>query len=205
MKVFDSFSLAYRTIRGNKLRTGLTVAIIALGIAALVGIRTAIEAMTQKFTESFSAMGANGYSIRYRPSWQGRFNNGLAKQMKGKRKQKKSNADKPITRYQAETFKSMYKFPSLVSISIAAPIKVMNPMTMAAPVNMPSCLSSNSTKLSLLSIMKLFSSVLLTLRIDLKIPSPSPMAASINLTSATLTPIEYDEFGLVLKKRRAEL
>ncbi len=119
MKVFDSFALAYRTIRGNKLRTGLTVAIIALGIAALVGIRTAIEAMTQKFTESFSAMGANGYSIRFKPSWQVRFNKGLAKAMKGKRKQKKSNADKPITRYQAETFKANYKFPALVSISIS--------------------------------------------------------------------------------------
>src|SRR3982751_293100 len=100
MKLLDTLSLSFRTVKGNRLRTGITVAIIALGIAALVGIRTAIEAMTQKFTESFSAMGANGYSIRYRPSWQGRFNNGLAKAMKGKRKQKKSNADKPITRYQ---------------------------------------------------------------------------------------------------------
>lgn len=119
MKLFDTFALAYRTIRGNKLRTGLTVAIIALGIAALVGIRTAIEAMTQKFTESFSAMGANGFSIRYRPAWNVRFNKGLAKAMKGKRKQKRSNNDKPISRYQAETFKANYNFPSVVSISIS--------------------------------------------------------------------------------------
>ncbi len=118
MKLIDTFSLSYRTIRSNKLRTGLTVAIIALGIAALIGIRTAIEAMTQKFTESFSAMGANGFSLRYKPAWQVRFNSGVQRQFKGKRKQKKSNADKPISKYEAESFKSDFNFPSLVSISI---------------------------------------------------------------------------------------
>jgi len=118
MKLLDTLSLSYRTIRGNKLRTGLTVAIIALGIAALIGIRTAIEAMTQKFTESFSAMGANGFSIRYKPAWQVRMNSGVKKQFKGKRKEKKSNADKPISKYEAENFKAGFSFPSLVSISI---------------------------------------------------------------------------------------
>ena len=88
MKLIDTFSLSYRTIRSNKLRTGLTVAIIALGIASLIGIRTAIEAMTQKFTESFSAMGANGFSLRYKPAWQVRFNSGVQRQFKGKRKEK---------------------------------------------------------------------------------------------------------------------
>ncbi|MEO5995585.1 MAG: ABC transporter permease [Chitinophagaceae bacterium] len=118
MKLLDTFSLSYRTIRSNKLRTGLTVSIIALGIAALVGIQTAIEAMTQKFTESFSAMGANGFSIRFKPAWQVRLNNGVKKQFKGKRKEKKSSADKPISKYEAENFKSGFSFPALVSISI---------------------------------------------------------------------------------------
>ena len=45
MKILDTISIAYRTVRGNKLRTGITVAIIAFGIMALVGIITAIEAM----------------------------------------------------------------------------------------------------------------------------------------------------------------
>jgi putative ABC transport system permease protein len=56
MNTGDIFSLAYRTVRSNKLRTGLTVAIIAFGIMALVGIITAIKAMNQKFSESFSTM-----------------------------------------------------------------------------------------------------------------------------------------------------
>ena len=66
MKFLDTFLLAFRTVRGNKLRTGITVAIIAFGIMALVGIKTAIEAMRQKFVESFSSMGANGFTVRYR-------------------------------------------------------------------------------------------------------------------------------------------
>ena len=66
MNTGDVFSLAYRTVRSNKLRTGITVSIIAFGIMALVGIITAIEAMNQKLTESFSTMGANGFSIRFR-------------------------------------------------------------------------------------------------------------------------------------------
>ena len=66
MNTKDVLSLSFRTVRSNKLRTGLTVAIIAFGIMALVGIITAIKAMNQKLTESFSTMGANGFSIRYR-------------------------------------------------------------------------------------------------------------------------------------------
>jgi putative ABC transport system permease protein len=108
MKLLDTLSLSYRTIRGNKLRTGLTVAIIALGIAALIGIQTAIESMTQKFTESFSSMGANGFTLRFKPAWQIRFNKGVVKQAKGKKKEKKSSGDKPISKYQAERFKQDY-------------------------------------------------------------------------------------------------
>ena len=45
MKYFDILALSYRTIRSNKLRTSITVAIIAFGIMALIGIITAIQAM----------------------------------------------------------------------------------------------------------------------------------------------------------------
>ena len=76
-----------RTIRGNKLRTSLTVAIIAFGIMALVGINTAIEAIKQKFTESFSSMGANGFTVRYRePRFFGLDNVNIKKEKKGHRK-----------------------------------------------------------------------------------------------------------------------
>ena len=66
MTATDSFQLAFRTVRGNKLRTGITVAIIAFGIMALIGIITSIQAMNQSLKESFSSMGANSFSIRYK-------------------------------------------------------------------------------------------------------------------------------------------
>ncbi len=117
MKFLDTFLLAFRTVRGNKLRTGITVAIIAFGIMALVGIKTAIEAMQQKFIESFSSMGASGFTIRYKePRFNFGGNSELKKEKKGQRKEKKSNTGKPITELQAETFKSNYAFPAKVSL-----------------------------------------------------------------------------------------
>lgn len=117
MKTSDTLSLAYRTIKSNKLRTSITVAIIALGIAALIGINTAIQAISQKFMESFSSMGANGFTIRYRSAF--RFDRGeLKKESKGAKKIKKSNTNKPITRDQAEAFKERYKYPAKVALSL---------------------------------------------------------------------------------------
>ena len=45
MRKADVLSLTLRTIRSNKLRSAITISIIALGITALVGIITAIQAM----------------------------------------------------------------------------------------------------------------------------------------------------------------
>jgi putative ABC transport system permease protein len=117
MNLSDTLSLAFRTIRSNALRTGITVSIIALGIAALIGINTAIQAISQKFMESFSSMGANGFTIRYRSAF--RFDRGeLKKEKKDGKKLKKSNVNKPITRDQAEAFKERYDYPAKVSLSL---------------------------------------------------------------------------------------
>ena len=118
MRTIDTLSLAYRTISGNKLRTGLTVAIIAFGIMALVGINTAIDAMKQKFTESFSAMGANGFTIHYK-SWFNFNNDGVKSQKKSALREKKSNSNVPITKLQAETFRDRYGYPAIVSLGIS--------------------------------------------------------------------------------------
>ncbi|HEU4470843.1 MAG TPA: ABC transporter permease [Flavisolibacter sp.] len=122
MKLSDVLSLAYRTVRSNKLRSGLTISIIAFGIMALIGIITAIQAMNQKLTESFSTMGANGFTIRYKER-NLRIGNGspevkLAK--KNAKKQKQSSLDKPITIDEAEQFISHYSFPATAGISTVA-------------------------------------------------------------------------------------
>jgi len=122
MRFTDNFSLAFRSIRSNKLRTGLTVAIIAFGIMALIGIVTAIKAMNQKFSESFSTMGANAFTIRFKERtirFGGNNNNdGIKLSKKGARKEKKSSLGKMITKEEAELFVRHYNFPSTRSISI---------------------------------------------------------------------------------------
>ena len=118
MTISDSFSLAWRTVRGNKLRSAITIAIIAFGIMALIGIITAIEAMNQSLKESFSSMGANAFSIRFKEIRMG-FNNGNGEVKKSTRglKEKKSDMGKPILKDEAERFKGNFQFPgSVVSI-----------------------------------------------------------------------------------------
>lgn len=121
MNFRDVFLLAFRTVRSNKLRTGLTVAIIAFGIMALVGIITAIKAMNQKFSESFSTMGANAFTVRYKERnihFGGDNNQEIKLSKKGKKKEKKSNLGKQITKDEAVLFLKSYHFPSTKSISI---------------------------------------------------------------------------------------
>lgn len=114
MKFSDVFSLAYRSVRSNKLRTGITVTIIAFGIMALVGIITAIKAMNQKLTESFSTMGANGFTLRFKErnfhfGGDGGGDTQLSK--KGAKKQKQSSLNKMIKEEEAETFVRAFQFP----------------------------------------------------------------------------------------------
>ncbi|MDE1192223.1 MAG: ABC transporter permease [Arachidicoccus sp.] len=116
MTLADTLSLAFRTVKSNKLRTGITVAIIAFGIMALVGIVTSTTALKDSLTSSFSGMGANGFTLTYKN--QQRFGNQV--RVRSGKRQKKSNLDQPITLQQAESFKKEYNFPAIVSISLEA-------------------------------------------------------------------------------------
>src|SRR6185295_8486549 len=104
MTLTDSFNIAYRTVRGNKLRTGITVAIIAFGIMALVGIITAIEAMNASLRSSFATMGANSFSIRFRERQMRFGSDQVTKKDKRSLKEKKSNMGKIISYEQARDF-----------------------------------------------------------------------------------------------------
>jgi putative ABC transport system permease protein len=88
---------------------------------ALVGIITAIKAMNQKFTESFSTMGANAFTIRFKERnirFGGGGNSDVKLSKKGSRKEKKSNLDKKITLDEAELFVNRFGFPATKSISV---------------------------------------------------------------------------------------
>jgi putative ABC transport system permease protein len=54
---------AMKAIRDNLLRTSLTAAIIAIGITALVGILTAIDAIQNSVSQGLSDLGANTFTI----------------------------------------------------------------------------------------------------------------------------------------------
>jgi len=127
MQLKDSVSLAFRTVKSNKLRTGITVAIIGFGIMALIGIITAIASMNQSLSESFATMGANSFSIQYRDRNIRIGNRGreVKKTSRGALKEKKSNQRKIITYQEAKLFKERYNFPARVSIAISGPQSII--------------------------------------------------------------------------------
>ena len=122
MNISDILAIAWRTVRSNKLRTGITVSIIAFGIMALVGIITAIEAMNDSLRDSFSTMGANAFSLRYKERFvrMGGPRQNEVKQTDTRvvRKERKSNTGKVITYAQARAFKDRYAYPAKVSIGL---------------------------------------------------------------------------------------
>ena len=124
----DSLALSWRNITGNKLRTTITVIIIALGIFALILIITAIKAASNSLTTSFSTMGANSFSLRYRDRniriGGGRQSN-AAKISKSSLKVRKSNTGKIITYDEAKAFKERYLFPAKVSLSLIGPRNIV--------------------------------------------------------------------------------
>lgn len=125
MKTADSIALSYSTIKSNRLRTAITVVIIALGIMALIAIITAVEAVNQSLTKSFSTMGANAFSIRFKDR-NIRFGGGgnRDRTKKTSRKSvvsKNSSEGKIITFDEARAFKKLYSFPATVGIALSGP------------------------------------------------------------------------------------
>lgn len=119
MQFLDTFSLAYRSVSGNRLRAGLTIAIIAFGIMALVGILTAIDSMKGSIYSSFANMGANSFSIQNR-ALRVNFGPGGASKGSKKTKTRTSNSNIPITYAEAAAFKNRFQFPATVSLSFTA-------------------------------------------------------------------------------------
>lgn len=123
MKTGDSIALSYQTVKSNRLRTAITVIIIALGIMALIAIITAVQAVNQSLTQSFSTMGANAFSIRFKER-NVRFGGGPGGDVKKTRKNavvRASSEGKLITLLEARAFKERYAFPAIVGIALAGP------------------------------------------------------------------------------------
>ena len=60
----ENLNVSLTAVKTNKLRSVLTILMIAVGIMALVGILTAIDAIKGSVTDSFNRMGASTITIR---------------------------------------------------------------------------------------------------------------------------------------------
>lgn len=103
---FENINVALRSIRGQALRTTLTALIIAVGIMALVGILTAIDALQYKIESDFSSMGSNTFNIRSNVG-----------SMSSRRGGKKKIRNENITYNEAMRFLERYDFPATASVS----------------------------------------------------------------------------------------
>lgn len=101
-RTVENIKLALAAVKSNGLRTILTIFIIAIGITALVGILTAIDAIKGKFAEDLSMMGTNTFNIRNRNMSFDRANRKVVKS---------------VTYDEAIQFKELYAYPAKVSIS----------------------------------------------------------------------------------------
>ena len=105
----ENIKTALQSVSSNRLRTFLTALIIAIGLMALVGILTSIDAIKSSLNNTFSSMGANSFTIR---------NRGIGIRV-GEGGQK-SKRYQPITYDEAVTFKTRFSFPAIVSANVFA-------------------------------------------------------------------------------------
>jgi putative ABC transport system permease protein len=95
----ENIKVALSSIKDNFLRSLLTLLIIAVGIACLVGILTAIDSLLYTLSDNFNRLGANSFSIF--PS-----NNSLG----GSNDGRQTKRAEPITYRQAMEFTERYKY-----------------------------------------------------------------------------------------------
>jgi putative ABC transport system permease protein len=105
----ENLKISFRAIRSNKVRAILTICIIAIGIMALVGILTAIDAIKSSLTNQFTMMGANSFTISSR---------GMNIQIGNDRTRTKNYSR--ISYREANEFKMRFTEPAWVSVSFYA-------------------------------------------------------------------------------------
>jgi putative ABC transport system permease protein len=107
-QLYFNISLAFKAISTNRLRSVLTILIIAIGIMALVGILTAIDAMKSGVLSNFSRMGANTFQIT----------NDVVKKKRHRGMMLQQPDERNITYREACDFKSRFQFPARISLTV---------------------------------------------------------------------------------------
>ena len=111
MRFGDIFGLTRQSIKGNRLRSYLTIAIITLGVWALISIITVIQILENNIMSSFSSMGTNSFTVQAQ---------GLRGSRRHNANRKKSNRNPTITYQQAIQFAKTYDYPAIVGVSVFA-------------------------------------------------------------------------------------
>lgn len=104
--MMENLKVALGSVRSQVLRTALTVTIIAVGIFALVGILTSIEAIKSKINSEFSRLGTNSFTVS-RKNIDFRANTGGTK----------AKSYPPISYEEAFQFKQEFQESGKVSLS----------------------------------------------------------------------------------------
>ncbi len=107
--VRQNISIALQSIKANRLRAIITMLIISIGIMALVGILSAIDAIKNGINNNFTSMGANTFTIR-----------NADVNIRIGRKGKKAKAYPNITYKEAIRFKNEFNYPVITSVSTMA-------------------------------------------------------------------------------------
>jgi putative ABC transport system permease protein len=102
----ESIKIALRAIRGQLLRTIITVTIIAFGIMALIVLNTIAEAMESKIATEFSVLGSNTFQVYAKHS-----------RSHGRQQGIEQKSYDPFDYVQARRFADEYDFDALVSVS----------------------------------------------------------------------------------------
>ncbi len=105
----ENFIVSLKSITSSRLRSLLTIAVIATGITSLVGILTATDSLKAVMNDNFGRMGVNTFSIRSNYS---DVQSALARSRVINRRN--------ISYNQARLFKDNFNMPSVVSISATA-------------------------------------------------------------------------------------
>ncbi|MDD3273589.1 MAG: ABC transporter permease [Bacteroidales bacterium] len=105
----ENLIVSLRSIKSTRLRSSLTILIIAIGITSLVGILTATDSLKALMSENFGKMGANSFSVR---------STFTETESAGRRARVMNRRN--ISYAQARSFVENYKVPATISLSANA-------------------------------------------------------------------------------------
>jgi putative ABC transport system permease protein len=105
MNLTENIKEGLRSIKANLLRSGITMAIVVLGIMALVGILTAVSAIKSSVNDSLASLGVNTFDIRSRVN-------------RGENKEGVTEKNYPqVTLTESFQFIDQFNVPSSISLS----------------------------------------------------------------------------------------